>query len=85
MKLILADEPTAQLNKTDSHFVLSFLQDISRWYNATLIVATRNPTLASNFEKLYYLYQGKLEALTLKPRHFSPVIKTRKLPVLQPA
>ena len=72
-RIILADEPVAHSTDTESHFVLDFLREIGRSYNATLIVTTRNPTLASQFESVYYLYRGVLEPLThLKTRRLAP-------------
>ncbi len=72
-QLILADEPTANLNEAESRFALNFLREISRSYNATLIVTTRNPTLASKFESIYYLYRGFLEPLShLRTRLLAP-------------
>lgn len=72
-RIILADEPAANASETENHFVLNFLREISRSYNTTLVVTTRNPTFASQFESVYYLYRGALEPLThLKTRRLAP-------------
>ncbi len=84
-RLILSDEPLMGVNQTDGHFVLDFLQEMAKWYNATLVVTTRNPVLASRFERVFYLADGKLEELEhLTHRKLAPFANNRHVPEFWP-
>lgn|GEM_PF-1567408 len=77
-QIILADEPVSDVKRPNGYFVLDFLQEMAKWYNATLIVATRNPVLASRFDRVFYLAGGVLEELEhLTHRRSAPFANNR--------
>lgn len=59
-KLLLADEPTGNLDPISSENVLNLFLDLVSKNNMTAIVATHNPTLASKMHRQIALVNGKL-------------------------
>ena len=58
--LILADEPTGNLDRTTADAVACLLLELHREQNATLIVVTHSPSLAERFARRYELVDGTL-------------------------
>ncbi len=58
--LLLADEPTGNLDPYNSEMVFSSLLDLVRKQNMTAFVATHNPLLASKMDRQIALVEGKL-------------------------
>lgn len=50
-KLLLADEPTSSLDDMNAEVVASLLSDLSKEYNAALIIVTHDQRLKQRFEK----------------------------------
>ncbi len=58
--LLLADEPTGNLDPYNSEVVFSNLLDLVRTQNMTAFIATHNPILASKMDRQIALVEGKL-------------------------
>lgn len=57
--IIIADEPTGNLDSSDSKVVMELLADIHRQGNTVLIV-THNPELTRYAERVIYMYDGRV-------------------------
>jgi putative ABC transport system ATP-binding protein len=58
--LVLADEPTGNLDETTGVAVLSILLDMTRSIGKTLIMATHNPELIPLADQVYSIHDGRL-------------------------
>jgi lipoprotein-releasing system ATP-binding protein len=58
--IILADEPSGNLDKETSRHIHQLLLDLSQTQGKTLIIVTHDPDLASMCESRYNLEDGKL-------------------------
>ena len=59
-KLLLADEPTGNLDNENSKIVVDYLKKIHRQNDITIIMVTHDLELAKNCDRIYVLEQGKL-------------------------
>jgi putative ABC transport system ATP-binding protein len=59
-KLILADEPTGNLDSQTSRMVIDLLRDLTRSEQTTIIVVTHDAVLARQTDKIFRLQDGKL-------------------------
>lgn len=57
--LIIADEPTGNLDSTDSKVVMELLADIHRRGN-TILLVTHNPELTRYAQRVIYMYDGMI-------------------------
>lgn len=57
-RYLLADEPTANLDRDNARRLIELLLAYSRQSGATLIVATHDPTVMSHFARQFHLPQG---------------------------
>jgi lipoprotein-releasing system ATP-binding protein len=62
--LLLADEPTGNLDRATADSVGSLLLDLNREFNTLLVCVTHSTELASRFPKHYELRDGKLVLAT---------------------
>ncbi len=62
--LVLADEPTGNLDTEQAHNVWTLFTRLVREEGTTLLVATHNPTLAETADVRWLLRQGKLHPFT---------------------
>ncbi|MCE7947294.1 MAG: ABC transporter ATP-binding protein [Chloroflexi bacterium CFX4] len=60
--LILADEPTGNLDEETGGKVLSLLLELTRNEGKTLIMATHNPEVVPFADVVYHIHEGKLIA-----------------------
>ncbi len=60
-KLILADEPTGNLDSQNGKMIFDLLHQLSKKENTTIIVVTHDSTIAGKTEKTYELLDGKLK------------------------
>jgi putative ABC transport system ATP-binding protein/lipoprotein-releasing system ATP-binding protein len=60
-RLILADEPTGQLDQATGHYVISKLLDWTLRTQAALVVATHDQAVARQMQQTWHMYYGKLE------------------------
>ena len=65
--IVLADEPTGNLDSRSSHVIMEELADIHRRGN-TIIMVTHNPTLTSYASRVIHMLDGKIDSDTKKPR-----------------
>ncbi|MFK7760887.1 MAG: ABC transporter ATP-binding protein [Candidatus Midichloriaceae bacterium] len=60
-KLILADEPTGNLDTENTNNIAKILEKISKEHRITTIIVTHDMNIAKNADKTYCLNNGKLE------------------------
>ena len=58
--LVLADEPTGDLDRKNSEDIISLLKKSNRKYRQTLIVITHDESIALQSDRILYLEDGKL-------------------------
>jgi lipoprotein-releasing system ATP-binding protein len=58
--LLLADEPTGNLDRTNAHSVADLLLELSRQEQTTLVVVTHSQDLSERFERRLELDDGQL-------------------------
>lgn len=59
-KLILADEPTGDLDRTTADAVLDLLVRLNKEFNKTIIMVTHDPLAAAHARHTVHLDKGKL-------------------------
>ena len=60
--IILADEPTGNLDTAGSHDVIGLLQVLARQYQQTVIVITHDPDIAQMAERIVRIEDGRILA-----------------------
>ncbi len=65
--LVLADEPTGNLDDETGERVLALLLELTRDAGRTLIMATHNPDIAPRADRVLQLHDGRLIAATGRP------------------
>lgn len=65
--LLLADEPTGNLDTTSTDIVMNALRDVQRKFGTTIIIVTHNMDIASQVDRLITLVDGKI-AEDIDPR-----------------
>ncbi len=66
--LILADEPTGNLDKESGEVVLKLLWEESRRTNATLVIVTHQEDIAARADRCIHLRDGRIENESLSKR-----------------
>lgn len=61
-KLIVADEPTGNLDSKNSHELMSIFQQLNN-EGKTLLIVTHDPMIASYSKKLLYVHDGKIKTV----------------------
>lgn len=59
-RLILADEPTGNLDSTSSQEIIDILSMLNQDKKITIVVVTHNPAVAERTKKVYHLKDGEL-------------------------
>ncbi len=59
-KVLLADEPTGSLDRTNSEKIAELLLKLNKNFGLTLILATHNPMVAAGVSKCLFLRDGEL-------------------------
>lgn len=59
-KLVLADEPTGNLDKETAKQVMSLLSDINRTDNTTFLISTHDNDVAANCDEILRIEDGKI-------------------------
>lgn len=62
-KLLLADEPTGQLDEHNSQQVAQTLLNINKQLGTTIIIVTHSDKLAQEAQRQYYLQNGRLNEI----------------------
>jgi ABC-type lipoprotein export system ATPase subunit len=58
-KLLLCDEPTGNLDSTNTEVVCDLLKNLSLEYKSTLVVVTHDEKVSDKFENRIYMQDGK--------------------------
>ncbi len=58
-KILLADEPTGNLDSKTGESVFALLQELNQMKNVTLLIVTHNPNLAAQMPRQILLVDGK--------------------------
>lgn len=61
-ELILADEPTGNLDEQSSREVFRILQELHKNMGKTIVMVTHNPVMALGSDRVYYLENGILQS-----------------------
>jgi putative ABC transport system ATP-binding protein len=67
-ELILADEPTGNLDTKSSDEIASLLRDVSKQYGRTVVMVTHDPRIAAYADRIIFLKDGKIVDETLLER-----------------
>jgi putative ABC transport system ATP-binding protein len=59
-EVILADEPTGNLDSTSGHKVLDFLKDLHTKEKKTIVMVTHDADIAKHAQRVEYLYDGQI-------------------------
>ncbi|MET3172358.1 UNVERIFIED_ORG: putative ABC-type transport system involved in lysophospholipase L1 biosynthesis ATPase subunit [Arthrobacter sp. UYCu721] len=59
-KLILADEPTGNLDEQTGDHIIELLSSLSRDHNTAMLVVTHDKALANKTDRRFRLRQGRL-------------------------
>ena len=59
-KIILADEPTGNLDKQNTKNVIQIIKDLVNHYNISFVVATHNLSITKKFDKIVKISEGKI-------------------------
>ncbi len=81
--LILADEPTADLDQETEEEILNLLLDIHRAFNLTMVVVTHSTSIAEKADKILRMNKGQVESveqLTNEKKHATPLPQTEFSP-----
>ena len=62
-KLIVADEPTGNLDSKNSYEILKLLKDLNENEGVTIIMVTHDSMIASYSKKLIYIRDGKIDGI----------------------
>jgi len=60
-KVIMADEPTGNLDELNSQQIFELIQDINQEFNTAFIIVTHDQVLASKLDRMLTLTHGQLE------------------------
>ena len=67
-ELILADEPTGNLDTRASDEIAILLRDVSKQYGRTVVIVTHDPRIAAYADRIIFLKDGKVIDETLLER-----------------
>jgi ABC-type lipoprotein export system ATPase subunit len=60
-RLILADEPTGNLDSKTGESILALLQSLRRRFGHTIVMATHSSTAAQQAERVVFMEDGRLQ------------------------
>lgn len=63
--ILLADEPTGNLDSTTGQYIMELLHALHRDYGTTLVLVTHDRSIASSMERVIALRDGRVESDTL--------------------
>ena len=75
--IVLADEPTGNLDSRSSHVIMEELSDIHRRGN-TIIMVTHNPDLTTYASRVIHMLDGKIASDTKTPRPKLPKPQSKR-------
>ncbi len=59
-EVILADEPTGNLDSVSGHKVIDFLKDLHKKEKKTIVMVTHDEDIAKNAQRIEYLHDGQI-------------------------
>ena len=59
-EIILADEPTGNLDKQNTTNVINIIKDLVKQYKISFVIATHNLSITKKFDKIIKLSEGKI-------------------------
>ena len=59
--ILLADEPTGNLDSENSHIVLKMLQELNTKFNQTIVLITHNPEVAEVAHRVVEMRDGRIQ------------------------
>lgn len=65
--LLLADEPTGNLDSATGELVIHLLFRLNQDHGSTMVLVTHDPSLAKQAQRILSLHDGRLEADSLPP------------------
>ncbi|MEC7767782.1 MAG: ATP-binding cassette domain-containing protein, partial [Acidobacteriota bacterium] len=67
--ILLADEPTGNLDSANGHHIVEILIDVNRRHGTTVVLVTHNSELAENTDVTLAMRDGRAERLeVVRPR-----------------
>jgi putative ABC transport system ATP-binding protein len=66
-KLVVADEPTANLDSENSHMVVNLMRDMNRTRGVTFVFTTHDPRLLDHVDRKILLHDGNIESDEVRP------------------
>lgn len=70
--VILADEPTGNLDTAASEQVITILKDIAGTDQRSVIIVTHDLTLAARADRRINIIDGHIDGIVMKPSHLTP-------------
>jgi putative ABC transport system ATP-binding protein len=67
-KVILADEPTGNLDSTTGNYILEFLHGLHKNEGKTIIMITHDPDLAKYADRVVHIKDGMVDSIEIKNR-----------------
>lgn len=61
-KILLADEPTGNLDSKNSRHVMELLQQIRYWYNMTIVIVTHDEAIAAAADRIITVSDGEVSS-----------------------
>ena len=58
--ILLADEPTGNLDSENTESIMTLIKDYNRKYNQTTVMVTHNPELAKQADRIVYMKDGEI-------------------------
>lgn len=80
-RIILADEPTANLDRQTGESILSLMKDINRHYGTTFIFSTHDRRIMARADRLIRIEDGQVSSLGLKVKGQWKSVKTNTIDV----
>jgi ABC-type lipoprotein export system ATPase subunit len=62
--LLLADEPTGNLDSANAKIISGMLVDLARERGKTVIIATHDPKVAETFQRAFHMRDGAIQSAT---------------------
>jgi putative ABC transport system ATP-binding protein len=65
-KIILADEPTGNLDTDTGEMVINFLINLCHEKGITLLITTHNPLIAARTDRIMHIKNGRIEKTAIE-------------------